>query len=102
MGERCPLPRAKVIDAQTEVKAAGQELEEKKAEVTDAETSSQRLRMPQFRMQKMTSRWNKAYVTIRKNKVREAEAAHDQVVEAVRQQENQVTASGIFGRCSTK
>ncbi len=27
----------KVIDAQTEVKAAGQELEEKKAEVTDAE-----------------------------------------------------------------
>ncbi len=50
--------KSKVIDAQTEVKAAGQELEERK-KWRMRKTSSQRLRMPKFRMQKMTSRWLK-------------------------------------------
>lgn len=82
----------KVIDAQTEVKAAGQELEEKKAEVTDAENLIATTSDAQVQKAENDVKVAQAYVTIEENKVREAEAAHDQVVEAVRQQENQVTA----------
>lgn len=82
----------KVIDAQTEVKAAGQELEEKKAEVTDAENLIATTSDAQVQNAENDVKVAQAYVTIEENKVREAEAAHDQVVEAVRQQENQVTA----------
>jgi len=82
----------KVIDAQTEVKAAGQELEEKKAEVTEAENLIATTSNAQVQNAENDVKVAQAYVTIEENKVREAEAAHDQVVEAVRQQENQVTA----------
>ena len=82
----------KVIDAQTEVKAAGQELEEKKAEVTDAENLIATTSDAQVQNAENDVKVAQAYVTIEENKVREAEATHDQVVEAVRQQENQVTA----------
>ena len=82
----------KVIDAQTEVKAAGQELEEKKADVTDAENLIATTSNAQVQNAENDVKVAQAYVTIEENKVREAEAAHDQVVEAVRQQENQVTA----------
>ena len=43
-----------------------------------------------------------AYVTIEENKVREAEDAHDQIVEAVRQAGKSGHSSAIFGRCSSK
>lgn len=82
----------KVIDAQTEVKAAGQELEEKKAEMTDAENLIATTSDAQVQNAENDVKVAQAYVTIEENKVREAEAAHAQVVEAVRQQENQVTA----------
>ena len=52
--------------------------------------------MPKFQNAENDVKVAQAYVTIEENKVREAEAAHDQVVEAVRQQENQVNCSGIF------
>ena len=81
-GERCPLPRAKVIDAQTEVKAAGQELEEKKADVTDAEKPDRNNFKCQVQNAENDVKVAQAYVTIEENKVREAEATHDQVVEA--------------------
>ena len=92
----------KVIDAQTEVKAAGQELEEKKAEVTDAENLIATTSDAQVQNAENDVKVAQAYVTIEENKVREAEAAHDQVVEAVRQQGKSSYCSGIFGRCSTK
>ena len=82
----------KVIDAQTDVRAAGQELEEKKAEVTDAENLIATTSDAHVQGAENDVKVAQAYVTIEENKVREAEAAHDQVVEAVRQQENQVTA----------
>ena len=64
----------------------------KKAEVTDAGKPHRNNFDAQVQNAENDIKVAQAYVTIEENKVREAEAAHDQVVEAVRQQENQVTA----------
>lgn len=82
----------KVMEAQTAVKVAGQELEEKKLAVTDAEDLIATTSDAKIEKTKNDVKVAQAYVTIEENKVREAEVAHDQVVEAVHQQENQVTA----------
>ena len=92
-GERCPLPRAKSDRCSDGCQGrAGQELEEKKAEVTEAENLIATTSNAQVQNAENDVKVAQAYVTIEENKVREAESAHDQVVEAVRQQENQVTA----------
>ena len=82
----------KVMEAQTAVKVAGQELEEKKHAVTDAEDLIATTSDAKIEKAENDVKVAQAYVTIEENKVREAEDAHDQIVEAVRQQENQVTA----------
>ena len=82
----------KVSEAQTEVKKAGRELDEKKTAVTDAENLVVTTSDTQIRDAENGVKVAQAYVTIEEDKVREAENAHAQVSEAVRQQENQVTA----------
>jgi len=83
---------AAVAGAVYTVKKKVIEPEEKKAEVTDAENLIATTSNAQIQNAENDVKVAQAYVTIEENKVREAEAAHDQVVEAVRQQENQVTA----------
>ena len=82
----------KVSEAQTEVKTAGRELDEKKTAVTDAENLVVTTSDTQIGNAENGVKVAQAYVTIEEDKVREAENAHAQVLEAVRQQENQVTA----------
>lgn len=82
----------KVMEAHTAVKVAGQELEEKQLAVTDAEDLIATTSDAKIEKAENDVKVAQAYVTIEENKVREAEDAHDQIVEAVRQQENQVTA----------
>ena len=66
----------KVSEAQTEVKTAGRELDEKKIAVTDAENLVVTTSDTQIRDAENGVKVAQAYVTIEEDKVREAENAH--------------------------
>ena len=72
--------KSKSDRAQTEVRPLDKRLEEKKAEVTDAENPDRSDFSAQIQNAENDVRWRKPMLTIEENKVREAEAAHDPVV----------------------